>query len=155
MLVYVLHISLDYGTVSLLASLDMSAAFATIDHNTRLRRLQHDFGLAGTVLDRFSSSLSGRIQFLCTLYVHSLTSVPTSVSGGVPQVSVLVPISFVLYSTPRSLSLSAVIERHSIVHHSYADDSQRHNSATPGRLPDLIDSFIMAWHRRHKIGLDD
>ena len=54
--------SLDYGTVSLLASLDMSAAFATIDHNTRLRRLQHDFGFAGTVLDRFSSSLSGRIQ---------------------------------------------------------------------------------------------
>ena len=60
---------------------------------------------------------------------------PASVSCGVPQGSVLGPILFVLYTTP----LSAVIERHSILHHSYADDSQLQNSATPDRLPDLID----------------
>ena len=82
---------------------------------------------------------------------------PVSVSCGVPQGSVLGPILFVLYTTP----LSAVIERHSILHHSYADDSQLQNSATPDRLPDLIDSMrlciddIKDWMTDNKLKLND
>ena len=149
-----LLLSLDDGKISLLASLDLSAAFDTIDHAILLHRLQHDFGLSGTVLDWFSSYLSGRIQ---SVSVHSHTSVPASVSCGVPQGSVLGPILFVLYTTP----LSAVIERHSILHHSYADDSQLQNSATPDRLPDLIDSMrlciddIKDWMTANKLKLND
>ena len=149
-----LLLSLDDEKISLLASLDLSAAFDTIDHNILLHRLQHDFGLSGTVLDWFSSYLSGRIQ---SVSVHSHTSVPVSVSCGVPQGSVLGPILFVLYTTP----LSAVIERHSILHHSYADDSQHQNSATPDRLPDLIDSMrlciddIKDWMTDNKLKLND
>ena len=66
-------------------------------------------------------------------------------------------ILFVLYTTP----LSAVIERHSILHHSYADDSQLQNSATPDRLPDLIDSMrlciddIKDWMTDNKLKLND
>ena len=125
---------LDDGKISLLASLDLSAAFDTIDHNILLHRLQHDFVLSGTVFDWFSSYLSDRIQ---SVSVHSHISLKASVYCGVPQGSVLGPILFVLYTTP----LSAVIERHSTFHHSYADDSQLKNSATPDRLPDLIDSM--------------
>ena len=61
----------------------------------------------------------------------------------------------------RSVSLSAVIERHSILHHSYADDSQLQNSATPDRLPDLIDSMrlciddIKDWMTDNKLKLND
>ena len=138
-----------------MASLDLSAAFDTIiDHNILLHRLQHDFGLSGTVLDWFSSYLSGRNQ---SVSVHSHTSVPASVSCGVPQGSVLGPILFVLYTTP----LSAVIERHSILHHSYADDFQLQNSATSDRLPDLIDSMrlciddIKDWMTDNKLKLND
>ena len=40
-----------------------------------------------------------------------------------------------------SFSLSSVIERHSTLHHSYDDDSQLQNSATPSTLPDLIEYF--------------
>ena len=79
--------------ISPLASLDLSAAFDTIDHNILLHRLQHDFGLSGTVLDWFSSHLSGRIQ---SVSVHSHTSVPVSLSCGVPQGSVSGTIIFVL-----------------------------------------------------------
>ena len=60
-----------------------------------------------------------------------------------------------------TLPLSAVIERHSIIHHSYADDSQLQNSATPDRLPDLIDSMrlciddIKDWMTDNKLKLND
>ena len=135
-------------------ALDLSAAFDTIDHDILLHRLQHDFGLSGIILDWFSSYLSGRIQ---SVSVHSHTSVPASVSCGVPQGSALGPNLFVLYTTP----LSAVIERHSILHHSYADDSQLQNSATPDRLPDLIDYIrlciddIKDWMTDNKLKLND
>ena len=102
-----LLLSLDDGKISLLASLDLSAAFDTIDHNILLHRLQHAFGLSGTVLDWFSSYIS--------VSVHSHTSVPASVSCGVPQGSVLGPIIFVLYTTPLSL-LSSNFIRSSIIH---------------------------------------
>ena len=105
-------LSLDDGNIYLLASLDLSAAFDTIDHDILLHRLQHDFGLSGTVLDWLSSYLSGRIQ---SVSVHSHTSVPASVSCGVPQGSVLGPIMFVLYTTPLSLLSSNAI-RSSIIH---------------------------------------
>ena len=67
------------------------------------------------------------------------------------------PILFVLYTTP----LSTVIERHSILHHSYADDTQLQNSATPDRLPNLIDSMrlciddIKDWMTDNKLKLND
>ena len=133
-----LLLSLDGGNISLLASLDLSAAFDTIDHDILLHRLQHNFGLSGTVLDWLSSYISGRIQSVC---VHSHTSVPASVYCRVPQGSVLGPIIFVLYTTP----LSAVIERNSILH----------------RLPDLIDSMrlciddIKDWMTDNKLKLND
>ena len=75
--------SLDDGNISLLASLDLSAAFDTIGHIILLHIIlfYHDFCLSGTVLHGFSSYISGRIK---SVYVHMHTSVPASVSCGVP-----------------------------------------------------------------------
>ena len=45
-----LLLSADHGMVSILALLDLSAAFDTIDHDLLCRRLQTTFGCSGTVL---------------------------------------------------------------------------------------------------------
>ena len=46
-----LLLALDDDNVSLLALLDLLAAFDTIDHCILLHRLHHDFGIQGTALD--------------------------------------------------------------------------------------------------------
>ena len=45
-----LVLAMDEGKLSVLVLLDLSAAFDTIDHDILLHRLQHVFGIQGTVL---------------------------------------------------------------------------------------------------------
>ena len=60
---------------------------------------------------------------------------------------------FVLYTAP----LSTVIEKHSVLHHSYADDSQLQKSAFPHQIPDLFLSMqkciddIKSWMTLNKL----
>ena len=79
-----LLLALDDGNVSLLALLDLSAAFDTIGCML-LHRLHHDFGIQGTALDWFSSYLTNRTQ---SVSIHCYTSEPAPISFGVPQGSV-------------------------------------------------------------------
>ena len=51
--------------------------------------------------------------------------------------SVLGPILFTMYIKP----LSAIIDSHSIIHHSFADDLQLHMSAPPDRISELLHSM--------------
>ena len=60
---HILH-SADQGSSSVLVSLDLNAAFDTIDHNILLSRLENSFGIHGLALSWFQSYLSGRSQFV-------------------------------------------------------------------------------------------
>ena len=53
--VHDLLLAMDEGKLSVLVLLDLSAAFDTIDHDILLHRLQHVFGIQGTVLSWFRS----------------------------------------------------------------------------------------------------
>ena len=55
------------------------------------------------------------------------------------QVSVHGPILFTMYIKP----LSAIIDSHPIIHHSFADDLQLQMSAPPDRIFDLLHSMII------------
>ena len=107
--------------VSLLALSNLSAAFDTIDHCMLLHRLHHDFRIQGTALDWFSSYLANRTQ---SVSIHLHTSEPAPFSLGVPRGG---PVLFVLSTAP----LSTAIEKDSVLHHSYAYDSQLQKFASP------------------------
>ena len=109
--------------MSVLILLDLSAAFDAFDHNILLHRLEHAFGITGTTLSWIRSYLSDRDQ---TVVVNGLKSEPFRFLYGVPQGSVIGPILFVLYTKP----LDDIFDRHSLCHHSFADDTQMRNSSS-------------------------
>ena len=55
-------LAVDSGDLSVLALLDLSAAFDTVDHDILLLRLKTSFGLDGVVCSWFRSYLTGRVQ---------------------------------------------------------------------------------------------
>ena len=58
-------LALDSGDLAML-TLDLSAAFDSVDHDTLLKRLQKSYGLGGHVLNWFASYLCGRVQHVRT-----------------------------------------------------------------------------------------
>ena len=59
-----LFLYLNKGNISVLALLDFSSAFDTIDHPILVHRLHTDFGFTDTVLQWFSSYLTNRTHYI-------------------------------------------------------------------------------------------
>ena len=149
-----LFLSLNKGNISVLALLDFSSAFDTIDHTILVHRLHTDFGFTDTVLQWFSSYLTDRTHYV-SLCNHCSDFAP--VHSGVPQGSVLGPMLFTMYIKP----LSAIIDSNSIIHHSFADDLQLQMSAPPERISELLHSMqscisdVKAWATANMLKLND
>jgi hypothetical protein len=145
--------ALDAGDLALLALLDLSAAFDTVDHATLLQRLKVTYGLSGTVLRWFSSYLDGRTQYVRCGALKSASSVITC---GVPQGSVLGPILFLLYTA----DLLRLIEHHQLHPHLYADDTQIYGACSPSatlqfqtRVSECVDE-VSEWMRSNRLQLN-
>ena len=121
----------DDRLVSVLALLDLSAAFDTLDHPILLQRLETTFGISDTVLHWFASYLEGREQ---SVMVDNVLSSPSPLQFRVPQGSVLGPILFTLYSQ----AISDSICRHECDCHKYADDTQLSKAAPPNQFQSLL-----------------
>ena len=112
------------GKHTLLAMLDLSAAFDTVDHTILIQRLSVTFGIKDTALQWFSSYLSERSQ---SVHFARNTSPSTPVVCGVPQGSVLGPLLFLLYTS----DIGSIASKHHINSHSFADDTQLYLSGDP------------------------
>ena len=143
----------DLKLVSILALLDLSAAFDTLDHAILLRRLESTFGISGLALSWFESYLSDRTQ---SVVVDGLMSTPVPLVFGVPRGSVLGPVLFTLYSQP----LSDVIACHSCDYHKYADDTEISDSAPPSDFTSAQSSIqscisnTLSWMQSKKLKLN-
>ena len=109
--------AIDNKQEVVLVMLDMSAAFDTIDHELLLQRLQHRYGICGTVLNWFRSYLSNRTQLVRIQEVDSSDKI---LLYGVLQGSVLGLLLFTLFFAP----LEDVIHPHELDAMMCADDAQ-------------------------------
>ncbi len=100
--------NMDNEEVTLLVTLDMSAAFDTIDHNILIDILKNDFGVVDSALQWLISYLANRMQ---QVVIDRCTSSEFMVATGVPQGSCLGPVLFLLYVS----GLSGIISKHLLV----------------------------------------
>jgi len=114
----------DSGSPALLISLDVSAAFDSIDHEILLDRLQLDIGVTGVVLAWLRSFLTDRTQYVG---MGGIKSSMSSCGCGVPQGSILEPVLFSLFLSP----ISRVIAPFRLEHHVYSDDLNIISSFVP------------------------
>ena len=129
-----LFLSLNKGNIYVLALLDFSSAFDTIDHPILVHCLHTDFGFTDIVHKWFSSYLTDHTHYV-SLSNHCSAFAP--VHSGAPQGSGLGPILFSMYIKP----LSAIIDSHSIIHHSFSDDLQLQMSDLPDKISELHHSI--------------
>ena len=115
--------SVDNGSAVALVSLDISAAFHTVNHNDLLDKLKAEFGIVVTSLRRVESYLHGRTSFG---KVGSSSSSTVQATSGVPQGSVFGPIQFTAYVSP----IGRLIDIYSIGYHKYSDDRQLYTALT-------------------------
>ena len=145
---------LDDKNVCVIALLDLSAAFDTIDHGILLNRLEKTYGITGTVLHWFESYLTGRFQ---SVQIGTSKSKQTPLIFGVPQGSVLGPVLFTLYVQP----IVAIFKKHGLTYHIYADDKQLYIFGKVNQIPMLIDSSCAcikeskSWMTGNKLSCND
>ena len=103
-----LFLSLNKGSISVLALLDFSSAFDTIDHPILVHCLHTDFGFTDTVLQWFSSYLTDRTHYVSPSN-HCSAFAP--IHSGVHRVQFLA-----LYFLPCMLSLCLPLLTHTLSH---------------------------------------
>ena len=112
-----IYSAIDNGRIALLALLDVSAAFDTVDHDILMHRLSESFGIVGQAHDWLSSFVTRRTY---SVRFGGTTTSPWKVRSGIPQGSILGPLLYILYTA----DVAALVESLGFKVHLYADDTQ-------------------------------
>ena len=106
--------AMEHQEVTTLMSIDLSAAFDTVDHDILVSVLEAKFGIEGQALNWFDSYLRQRN---CKINVGRAYSEPKHLPFSVPQGSCAGPVLYLLYAS----TMQEVIDEN-IDLHGYADD---------------------------------
>ena len=144
--------TLDSSTNVVVALLDFSAAFDTINHEILYKKLNNHFGIRGTALKWIKSFLSER---LVKVKINQSFSSGRLWKHGVPQGSVLGPLLFCLYIQ----EIEEIINKYGLQFHIYADDIQIFCPLTSGS-PELNILYnclrdIRSWTSKNSLKLND
>ena len=107
-----------------LVLLDLSAAFDTITHDILFDRMENEIGLTGSALKWLKSYFSARTT---SVYINGAQSAKCSLNYGLPQGSIVGPLSFTVYTIP----IGRIIKKYGLSYHLYADDIQLYISFDP------------------------
>ena len=100
-----------------LVLLDLSAAFDTVTHEILFDRMENEIGITGSALKLLKSYFTGRTTSVC---INGVQSDKCSLDYGLPQGSIVGPLSFTIYTIP----IGRIIKSHGLSYHLYADDVQ-------------------------------
>ena len=117
----------DSGHFAVLMIFDRSAAFHSVDHNILISHLEYCVGIRGVSPKWFRSYLSD-ISFSVDLDNFEYSAYCSNF--GVPQGSILGPISISLYICP----LGSIIRKHGVQSRCYVDDTQLFLSKKPPKM---------------------
>ena len=119
--------NMDSKLLTVLALLDFSNAFNTVDYDILLGVL-HSLNISPTVTDWFHSYLHGRRQ---RIRVDDLFSAWCDIDAGVPQGGVLSPLLF-------SIFINSITNNLTSSYHLYADDLQLYSQGSLNDLPSVV-----------------
>ena len=150
-------LNMDAQKVTLVALLDLSAAFDTVRHDILLDRLRSRLRVTDQALNWFTSYLSDRTQRVAG---NGGLSDSFPLAQGVPQGSCLGPLLLTVYTS----ELFDIVGRHLPSVHSYADDTQLYLAFGPNVQGDdasavkaMCDCImdLRKWMTRDRLMLND
>ena len=146
--------NMENGKCTSIVSLNLSAAFDSVNHNILLDVLKGYFGILELVLTLISSYLSSR-KFL--VQISHLTSRTVEIDFSVPEGSILGPILFTCYA---SMLMEIIPERKDSYMSGYADNHAIVHSFSPDNnsIKQIIEGDIgkiKTWMEESQLKMND